>query len=191
MRRDEALEALRIGTSAVLKNTIDTNWNGRSPGRPSDYDVIILAAGTNDAKRCSSLGIGIGDLSLSNTDNTNYAGAVNRILSYIEDANELRIADNKREIQVVFVDLLKRKDISNGDKVISDYQKATNTIVNNWKDKWGQSSTSPKIHQFHHNYLTADNIKTLTSDYLHLTRFAQGQFGAKMADYMIKEGILE
>ena len=41
------------------------------------------------------------------------------------------------------------------------------------------------------SYINASNADQLTSDYLHLTRFAQGQFGAKMADYMIKEGILK
>ena len=188
---DESVESLRKGSGGLFKDTIDktSGSSDKNPGRFSDYDVIILAAGTNDAKRCSNLGMGIGDYSISNTDNTNFAGAVNRILTYIEEANQTRISNGKSPIQVVYIDLFYRADISNGKTVVDQYQKGINQIVKNWGAKWTGSS-DPKIHQFHHNYLTADNALTLSSDYLHLTRYSQGQFGSLLADYLISNGIL-
>lgn len=185
----ESVEALKRGTSAVLNNTIDTSWNGKSPGRYSDYDVIILAAGTNDARRCTNLNMGMGDLAVSNTDNTNFTGAVNRILTYIEEANAVRTSAGKDAIKVVFVDLFYRGDISGGADKVKTYQGRIDSIVNMWENKWTQS-TDPKLFQIRHNYLTADNAASLSADYLHLTRFAQGEFGSKLANELMDQGIL-
>ena len=186
---EEAVESLNHGSGGVLKGTVDSDFRGKNPGRYSDYDVIVLSAGTNDAYFCNSLHKGIGTLSLSNTDNTNFTGAVNRILSYIENANKSRVSAGKPPIRVVFVDLFYRRDIKDGPRMVKTYQNRINAIIQMWSRKWG--GKDPKIYRFSHNYLTAKNIRTLSSDYLHLTRASQGEFGSRLANYLINKGILK
>jgi lysophospholipase L1-like esterase len=179
----EALTALIEGGN-VYKSTVDMYPSAGSVGGFADYDVVVLAAGTNDARYVPENGI-LGDM--NDVDNSSFTGAVNSIMSAIAAANEKRPSDDP--IKVVFVDLFYRANKgSPSASVMKTYQDRLHAIADMWN---GDSGIKVYKCNESSSYINASNADQLTSDYLHLTRFAQGQFGAKMADYMIKEGILK
>ena len=71
---------------------------------------------------------------------------------------------------------------------MNTFQQRLDAIANFWNNKSDAGFTAYK---YSHNFLTKDNMDILSSDYLHLTKFAQGQFGSQMADYLIKNNIIE
>lgn len=184
--KKEVTQALKDNTG-ISGTSFESNINGFSinkPGTYADYDIIVLSAGTNDAKHLPS-GM-LGTLDKSNLDNTNFTGAVNTIMKEIAAANEKRPAGNP--IKVVFVDLFYRAN--NGcpsPSVMKEYQDRLRAIADMWN---GESGIKVDKCNVSSNYINASNADQLTSDYLHLTRFAQGQFGSMMADYMIEKGIM-
>ena len=184
--KKEVTQALKDNT-AISGTSFETNisdFSIKKPGTYADYDIIVLSAGTNDAKHLPS-GM-LGTLDKNNLDNTTFTGAVNTIMKEIAAANEKRPAGDP--IKVVFVDLFYRAN--NGcpsPSVMKEYQDRLHAIADKWN---GDSGIKVYKCDVSSKYINASNADQLTSDYLHLTRFAQGQFGSMMADYMINKGIL-
>ncbi len=168
---------------------IKTEDGEKNPGTFKDYDVVILAAGTNDVKYAGIEKLGSSLDPAVNTDNNNFTGAVNLLLTRISEAGNARQKEGKKKIKVVFVDLLLRNNKgSPSESVMNTFQQRLDAIANFWNNKSDAGFTAYK---YSHNFLTKDNMDILSSDYLHLTKFAQGQFGSQMADYLIKNNIIE
>ena len=184
----EVAQALR-NNSLIPGRSFDTTIDGlsiSSPGTYADYDIVVLSAGTNDARYLKT---DLGTISKENMDNGTLTGALNTIMSAIAEGSADRVASGKDPIIVVTVDMFYRSNSGSPSKdTMNKFQNQIDKTVAMWN---GDSGIKVYKCTESSSYINASNADQLTSDYLHLTRFAQGQFGAKMADYMIKEGILE
>lgn len=157
-----------------------------------DFDIIVMAAGTNDYYDNVKIG------SLKSKKNSEFNGAVNIILSYIKNGNVQREKEGKEPIKVVFVDLFysdRGYDVSKRvnrfeaeNKIgltLSDYQDALDALVEQHK------SEGMNVYQFHTNEIvTKSNCPYVTSDNLHMTRFTYTQIGNELTEYLLKNEII-
>lgn len=175
---------------------------GKSPKMPSyahnkkkkssfaDYDVVVIQAGTNDYQCNIRLG------SASGTDTTTFSGALNQTMKLIEEGSKARIEQGKAPIKVVVTDLfyserygsehykrINRFKQKNGiGLTLTAYQKAINKVVKRYSRK-----NDLTVYQFSTgDYLNASNIAHRSPDNLHLTRYAYGQYGTGLAEYLIE-----
>ncbi len=202
-----------VGAKLAAKAKITTaiNSNCGNPTSFADYDVVVLAGGTNDYGWSVPLSDAGGNI--NNTDTENFTGALNTILNYAEAGSRTRIGKGKEPIKVVFVDLFysdctvvngKNKfdrnnrftTVNSAGLTLTDYQAQIARIIAARKAKYasadGQEKGKPalNIYRFTHNQITAANCGTATADNLHLTKFSYGQFGSALANYMTGNKIL-
>jgi len=185
---NEVVEGLYRNAS-IPGSSFDTTLSGisvREPGFYSDYDVVVLSAGTNDVKYYTEADLGA--LNRTNVDNETFIGAVNKIMTYIEEGSRARVAAGKEPIKVVFVDMFYRANNGSPKQEKMDtYQECLHAIADMWNGVSGMKTYKCTDSR---TYVTSSNAAQLTSDFLHLTRFAQGQFGSMLADYLISNGII-
>ena len=157
------------------------------------YDVVVLAAGTNDYKYNTPLG------TLNSNDLNTFNGALNYILSKIESASKQRVKRGEEPIKIVFVDLyysncrynplkLENRDITpnNIGLTLSDYQKALDRQLNKWQNK----SSYLSFYNFNtRNYgiVNGENCGYTTMDNIHFIRYTYAQYGNVFAQFLLKK----
>lgn len=157
-----------------------------------DFDVVIMAAGTNDYLDDNPFG------SIHSTNIREFNGAINKVMSYVKKANVERNKEGKKAIKIVFVDLFYSDRTNNyaqktnrfvtKNKIgltLTDYQNDINALVKKYKQEGldvYQFATDDLINQKNCPYVASDN--------LHMTRYAYGQIGNKLSDYLIKNKII-
>ncbi len=186
----EVTAPLAEGMTPAKSERLGSDYNDTSL---SDYDVIVLAAGTNDYTGSARLG-GIRSSSIGA-----FHGALNRIRSQIETASKYRMRHGKPAIKVVFVDLfysnrfgnqysriINRDTAANGlGLTLHDYQRA----LDRQAKAWSQSSCL-KVYQFHtrsYGIVTGSTCGYRTADNLHMTKFTYGQYGNRLAEFLMGE----
>ena len=97
----EVVDPISVGKAPVNAEHmgIDKNSKGETNTCIDDYDIVVLAAGTNDYNDYTSLG------KKDSNDTATFHGALNHIISKIEKASENRVNNGKKPIKVIFVDL--------------------------------------------------------------------------------------
>lgn len=168
---------------------VDNQINGRTF---SDFDVVIMAAGTNDYLDDAIFG----DLNSQNINEMN--GSLNTILSYIKEASGQREKEGKTPIKVVFVDLFYSDRTYDYSKLtnrfvtknkigltLEDYQKNINSLIEKHK-KDGMD-----IYQFETDKLiNQENCPYVSSDNLHMTRYQYTQIGNALSEFLISNKII-
>ena len=156
-----------------------------------DYDVVIMAAGTNDYLDNTPLG------DEDSTDIRTFNGSFNKIMSDISDASKERLKNRQPGIQVVFVDLFysDRTYTSNyGERTnrditpnrigltLTDYQRA----LDKQYEKWSANSTLRLFHFETRKYGIVDgsNCPYRASDNLHFTKYAYALYGNALSDFL-------
>ena len=82
-----------------------------------DFDVIVMAAGTNDWQDDAAMG------DINSTDITQFYGALNVMMDWITEASQIRVEQNKNPIKVIFTDLYY------ADRVSGQYAKRNNRFI--------------------------------------------------------------
>lgn len=159
-----------------------------------DFDVIIMAAGTNDWQDNAAMG------DIDSTDNTQFYGALNIMMDWITEASQYRVKHNKKPIKVIFTDLYysdrvigqysKRinRFVTENDKgyTLKDYQKAIDDIAGKYEAYGMEIWQMPTD-----KYCNHENAPYTMSDNLHMSRYTYGQIGNGLTNYMIGNGILD
>lgn len=168
---------------------VDNQINGR---KFKDFDVVIMAVGTNDYLDDNPFG------ALDSTNIREFNGAVNTIIRYFQDASQERVSEGKKPIKVVFVDLFysdrtydysqKTNRFITKNKIgltLTDYQNNINDLVKEYKTQ------GIDVYQFHDTYINEDNCPYTMSDNLHMNRYAYAKIGNNLAKYLIENRIIE
>ena len=172
------------------------NSKGQANTKIEDYDIVFLAAGTNDYGDNISLG------SVDSEDQTTFSGSVNKIMRYIERSSTNRMVKGKSRIKVVFVDLfysecygekweelLLRNDRDTKKNklglTLRDYQSSLNMLFAKW-------AKNDNLELYKYNTRKAgivdhNNIQYTTADRLHLTKYSYALYGNDMADFLVKK----
>lgn len=169
-------------------NFVNNQINGK---RFEDFDVVVMAVGTNDY---------LDDAKLGNLDSKNiyeFNGAINTIIDYIDAASKNRVMNGKSEIKIVFIDLFysdrtydysqKTNRFETKNKIgltLTDYQNDIDKLVKNYKSK------GLKVYQYDNTTINTDNCPYMTSDNLHMNRFAYTQIGNEFTKYLIENKII-
>ena len=169
-------------------NYVNNQINGRTF---EDFDVIVMAAGTNDYLDDAKLG------KLNSTNIKEFNGAINTIMGYINVASEKRVSKGKSAIKVVFVDLFysdrtydyskktnRFKTKNNIGLTLTDYQNDIDSLVANYK------KNGMKVYQYDNKTVNSVNCPYTTSDNLHMNRFTYTQIGNQFTNYLIKNKII-
>lgn len=188
----EVVDPISIGQLPARWKKLGTaeNSEGISHTKLSDYDIIVLSAGTNDYADNSKLG------SISTTDTFYFNGGINHIMNVIEKASKYRVSIGLSPIKVVFMDLFYSNSKSpyyktlNRDTspnsiglTLADYQKELDKQFNKW------SKSDLKLFKFKtrsYNIVNANNCKYTTADNLHLTKFSYTQYGNALAKFLVE-----
>lgn len=196
----DVVEKIYNGKTPANSVALDTakNSKGQTNTKLKDYDVVFLAAGTNDYTDHTKLG------KVDSTDDTTFRGSINKIMGYIEKASKARITEGKSKIKVVFVDLFYSerfgyqgndlKDRLNRDTTknklgytLKTYQNA----INDQYSKWA-SNKNLKLYKYKTrdaNIVNTNNILYMTPDRLHFTRYSYALYGNSMAEFILNNGI--
>ena len=161
----------------------------------ADFDVIILAGGTNDYMVSAPPGEATG------RDIKTFAGAFNTILDKLEKANTSRVAAGKESAKVILVDLFYSNRWQNFTKkqnrdetpnkaglTLTDYQDILNQI---WEER--ERDTDLLLYHYktrEYDILTAENCDLWTADNLHLTKKAYADYGSSITQFMIEQKVL-
>lgn len=158
-----------------------------------DFDVVVMAAGTNDY---------LDDTVLGSVDSKNigeFNGAINQIVSWINEGSEQRVKEGKAPIKIVFVDLFysdrtydyaqltdRRFTKNKIGLTLTDYQNSIDSLV----EKYRQSGMD--VYQFETDHIvTKENCPIATSDNLHMSRYTYGQIGNQFSSFLIDQKILK
>lgn len=167
------------------------NSEGVTHTKITDYNVVVLSAGTNDYLDNTQLG------SINDSANNTFTfhGALNHILEKVKNASEVRIANNLSAIKVVFVDLfysdrtieytqLHNRDITENKigLTLMDYQKALDDQLLKWAEA-GLKVFNFKTRDY--NIVNSENCPYTASDNLHFTKFTYGQYGNAIAEFLV------
>ena len=192
----------------ICREVVDQIFNGELPGnwqdldnsqnsegmtntRIDDYNIVVLAAGTNDYLDNSELG------SQDSNDTSTFNGAFNHIMEKIDEASKIRVQRGESPIKVVFVDLYysdraynikirQNRDITPNQigLTLCDYQEALNRQF----EKWDNKSKYLTLYNFKtrdYDIVNEETCPYLASDNLHYTKFTYGQYGNAFAQYLL------
>ncbi|WP_143743931.1 SGNH/GDSL hydrolase family protein [Methanobrevibacter olleyae] len=188
----EVVDPISVGELPANWEDLDTAKNSEGVTNTSieDYNIVVLAAGTNDYLDNSVLG------SKDSNDTFTFNGALNHILGKIEEASIKRIGEGKEAIKVIFVDLYYSdrtyvlKEIHNRDTtpnkiglLLTDYQKALDGQLEKWNSSEYLSFYNFKTRDY--NIVNSDNCPYVSSDNLHFTKFTYGQYGNVFAQFLV------
>lgn len=169
--------------------------NNGNPYRYGDFDVVIMAAGTNDYLDNADIG------DINSTSDTEFLGALNHIMTDISDASKARVAEGKQPIKVVFLNLFysdrthsyaKRTNrFTTKNKIgltLTGYQNAINRIASKYDsiDKY-QLST----YQYDTGVVNKSNAPWTLSDNLHMTRLTYGLIGNSLTGFLCDKNLLD
>ena len=158
----------------------------------SDFDVVVLAGGTNDYIDDTEIG------EAGSSDTTTFCGSFNRIMELIENAGKARIKAKKPPVKVVFVDLFyservldkgvrKSRDATENrlGYTLLDYQDALDQMYEKWS---GQDSM--RLYEYRTReaaIATHANLPRMTVDNLHFTKYAYALYGNSIAQFLMEE----
>lgn len=184
----------------IVKDVAERIRDGKTPMQAlhsnkqtyKDFDVVVLAAGTNDYLDDTVLG------SVDSEDIHEFNGALNTIMGWIKEGSVQRIKEGKKAIKVIFVDLFysdrtyhfaeltdRRKQKNHINLTLTDYQKDLERIMDKYKKQ------GVDIYRFETDEIvTGKNCPTASCDNLHMTRYTYSQIGNRLAEFMIKNKIL-
>lgn len=181
----EVIDKVNLGikTSSTLHKT---------NSKLKDYDVVVIAAGTNDYGFSNSLG------SIKSLNNKEFNGALNYTLNRIKEANHERINSGKKEIKVVIMNLfysnlgkdhnkISNRFITHNEKglTLRDYQNNIDKIIEKFKE------SGMKIYKFNsNNIVNSSNCYYKTADNLHMSRATYAEIGNSLTSFMINYNIL-
>ena len=199
----EVVDQIAEGELPANWKDLDTAYNseGKKNTKISDYNVVVLSAGTNDYLDNSTLG------DLDSDDVSEFHGALNHIMEQILNASLERIERGEDAIKVVFVDLYysdrtyDEKERNNRDVTpnrigltLMDYQRALNETLEKWELLTTDSEDSTKnnltFYQFDtrsYDIVNQENCPYVSSDNLHFTKFTYGQYGNAFAQFLVDE----
>ncbi len=157
-----------------------------------DFDVVVLAAGTNDYSDNTVFG------DLNSTNIREFNGAVNQIMKWIEMGNEQRVAEGLAPTKVVFVEmfysdrtkqyteLTNRFETKNDiGLTLTDYQNNYNQLIDKYEDEGFD------IYRFDTTeFVDSDSCPYVTSDNLHMSRYTYTQIGNAMTKFLIENNII-
>lgn len=185
----EVVDPISVGELPGYSDIFDfaKNSEGKTNTKISDYNVIILLAGTNDYIDNTALGF-IDDKSTST-----FNGALNYILGKIKEASDVRVSRGQDSIKLVFIDLfysdrthdyikINNRDVT-PNKIgltLMDYQKA----LNNQLKKWSSSFETFHFETRNYNIVNQANCPYTTADNLHFSKFIYGQYGNEIAKFL-------
>ena len=189
----EVVDAIDAGKFPGNYVTLDSakNSEGITNTKITDYNVVVLSAGTNDYLDNTVLG------SINDTSNNTFTfnGALNHILEKVKNASDTRVANNLSAIKVVFVDLfysdrtttyteLHNRDVTENKigLTLMDYQKALDDQLLKWAED-GLEVFNFKTRDY--NIVTSENCPYVASDNLHFTKFTYGQYGNAIAQFLV------
>jgi hypothetical protein len=187
----EVVDAIDAGQLPGNWQTLDSakNSEGVTNTKITDYNVVVLSAGTNDYLDNSELG------DINSQDTYYFNGALNHILGKIKEASDARVANGSSPIKVVFVDLFYSdrtndyKEINNRDitpnkigLTLMDYQKALDQQLIKWA-KAGLDVFNFNTRDY--NIATTENCPYTACDNLHFTKFTYGQYGNAIAQFLV------
>lgn len=184
----------------IIKDVIPRIALGNTPNCPpglltpnkksfSDFDTVILLAGTNDYTDL----IPIGDI--SSDDEGTYCGAMNRALDIISKANDKRIKKGRTPVKIVMPDLI-YSDRCNNFTIrqsrfktknaigftLKDYERARNSVIERHK------SQGLKIYRFHtKSFVDQKNCPYSTADNLHMTRYTYEKMGDSLTRFLVEK----
>ncbi len=188
----EVVDPISVGMLPGNWKNLDTSKNSEGIENTSieDYNIVVLAAGTNDYLDNTIRG------DINSTDTSTFNGAFNHIMDKIENASRTRIDRGESPIKVVFVDLYYSdrayhpKLITNRDVTpntigltLMDYQEQLNSQFNKWNDS--EYLTLYKFKTRDYNIVNEKNCPYTASDNLHFTKYVYGQYGNAFADFLL------
>ncbi|OEC97284.1 MULTISPECIES: SGNH/GDSL hydrolase family protein [Methanobrevibacter] len=191
----EVVDQISIGELPGNWKELDNlkNSEGITNTYIDDYNIVVLAAGTNDYLDNSILG------SINSVDTHTFNGALNHILNKIETASKTRVERGESPIKVIFVDLCysdraydktikENRDVTKNKigLTLNDYQNALNKQYNKWKNNNFLTLYNFKTRDY--NIVNQENCPYTTSDNLHFSKFTYGQYGNAFASFL-KENI--
>ena len=157
-----------------------------------DYNIVVLAAGTNDYLDNTVLGEKDSD------DNSTFNGALNYILGKIEEASQNRVAEGKDPIKVVFVDLYysdrtyNYKELNNRDTTpnqiglkLTDYQRELDDQLSKWNESEYLSCYNFNTRDY--EIVNQQTCPYVSTDNLHFSKFTYGQYGNAFAQFLLDE----
>ena len=189
----EVVDPISIGELPGNWENLDTSKNSEGITNTSidDYNIVVLAAGTNDYLDNSELG------ELNSSDTFTFNGAFNHIMEKIEDASKVRVDRGDSPIKVVFVDLYysdrtytpkirQNRDITPNHigLTLTDYQNELHKQFNKWESSEYLTLYNFKTREY--NIVNEENCPYAASDNLHFTKFTYGQYGNAFADFLKK-----
>ena len=172
---------------------LDTSRNSEnvSNTRIDDYNIVVLAAGTNDYRDESELG------PLDSDDVKTFHGALNHIIGQIENASKIRVDRGQSPIKLIFIDLFysdytydhkirENRDITpNGiGLTLMDYQDALNEQYAKWQESEYLEFYNFKTRDY--DIVNEENCPYTASDNLHYTKFTYGQYGNAFARFLVE-----
>lgn len=157
-----------------------------------DFDVVVMAAGTNDYSDNTEFG------ELDSTNIKEFNGAVNQIMSWIKEGSDQRVAEGKKPIKIVFVELFysdrtkvyseltNRFVTKNGiGLTLTDYQNNYNRLIDKYK------SEGFDIYQFDTTqFVNQSTCPYVTSDNLHMSRYTYAEIGNQFTKFLIDNKII-
>ena len=190
----EVVEPISEGRNPANSDYLNTKTNSEGVENTTieDYNIVVLAAGTNDYLDNTVLG------EKNSTDNKTFNGALNYILGMIEEASQKRVAEGKEAIKVVFVDLYYSdrtyvyKQINNRDTTpnkigftLTDYQKELDGQLSKWNES--EYLTCYNFNTRNYDIVNQETCPYLSTDNLHFTKYAYGLYGNAFAQFLLDE----
>ena len=187
----DVVDPISVGKLPANSDNLDSakNSEGKTNTNISEYNVVMLLAGTNDYLNNVVLG------SIDDTSTYTFNGALNYILGKVKNASDVRVSNGQDSIKLVFVDLfysdrthnfieLTNRDVT-PNKIgltLMDYQSA----LNNQLKKWSLSFEIFHFKTRDYDIVNQANCAYATSDNLHFSKFTYGQYGNAMAEFLAK-----
>jgi len=187
----EAISEGRYPANCEFLNS-KANSEGIENTTVEDYNIVVLAAGTNDYLDNTVLG------EENSTDNSTFNGALNYILGKIEESSQNRVAEGKDPIKVVFVDLYysdrtyNYKQLNNRDTTpnqigltLTDYQMELDNQLSKWNESEYLSCYNFNTRDY--EIVNQQTCPYVSTDNLHFSKFTYGQYGNAFAQFLLDE----
>ena len=188
----------QIANGQLPGNWYDLDTSKNSQGQSNtyiyDYNIVVLAAGTNDYLDNSVLG------DINSTNVSTFNGAFNHIMEQILNASKYRMEHGEEPIKVVFVDLFYSDRTNDNTKRVNrdvtknkigltlmDYQQALWDMYEKWQNQTVGNLTFYNFKTRSYNIVTQENCPYTSSDNLHFTKFTYGQYGNAFAQFLVDE----
>ncbi|WP_405267847.1 collagen binding domain-containing protein [Methanobrevibacter sp.] len=190
----EVVDQIAIGELPGNWEDLDTaeNSEGVTNTRIDDYNIVVLAAGTNDYIDNTEFG------PEDSNDTITFNGAFNHIMEKIENASKMRVDGGESPIKVVFIDLYysdrtyspkirQNRDIT-PNKIgltLNDYQNELNKQYLKWLNK-SEYLIFYKVDTRSYDIVNEENCPYTSSDSLHFSKYTYGQYGNAFAKYFLE-----